>query len=214
MVNVIKEIDLIDHVKDYDVILVGVNTYHTMGNGFQRKVRLKYPLTYKLNTSTKYGDINKIGNRVNTNGTPIFSLCFITHSYNFRPDLTPDYLNYEALENCIKTANVEFSGLNVATTMIGCSNFDGNGDKDKVMEILNKNSDKINLFVYDYVQMKSNVEDMIRYSSIMNNESYDKKMKKGLIKKFKEEDKKLNPIDNTKMRLVKIKENVKALLNN
>jgi hypothetical protein len=214
MVKIIKDIDLIDHINDYDVILVGINTYHAMGNGFPRKVRLKYPPTYTLNTSTKYGDINKIGNRISTTGTPIFSLCFITHSYNFRPDLHPDYLNYDALENCIKTANIEFSGLNVATTMLGCSKFDGNGDKDRVMEILNRNSDKINLFVYDYVQMKGKIENAIRHLSIINNESYDKKKKDELIKEAKEEDKKLNSMDNINKRLERIKDEVKALLNN
>jgi len=214
MVKVVKEIDLIDHIKDYDVILVGTNTYHAMGDGFQRKIRTRYPHTYKLNISTKYGDINKIGSRISTDGTPIFSLCFITHGYNFRPDLNPDYLNYEALENCIKTANIEFSGLNVATTMIGSSKYDGNGDKDRIMEILNKNSDKINLFVYDYVQIGGNIECMIRYSNIVNNESYDKNKKIELVKKAKEEDKKLSTLDNNIKRFERMKSDVKTLLNN
>lgn len=215
MLTLVENIDLIEDVSKYDVILVGTNTYHTMGNGFQKKIRVNYPQTYKLNVSTKYGDINKLGTRVTTssNYSPIFSLCFITNGYNFRPDINPDYLDYEALEKCIRTANIEFSGMNVATTIIGCSKFDGNGDRDRVLEILNKNTDKLNLYVYDYNQLESNVEYAIRYLNVVKNESYDREKKKELILKMIEEDSKLDTLDNSTKRMKRIKSDVKALLN-
>ena len=56
MHQVIKYRDLIDDVELYDVILIGTNTYCTMNNGFQGKVRKKYNYVYDLNLSTKYGD--------------------------------------------------------------------------------------------------------------------------------------------------------------
>jgi hypothetical protein len=213
MITIIENIDLIDDIDKYDVILVGTNTYHTMGNGFQRKVRVHYPTTYILNTATKYGDIKKLGSRISTTGTPIFSLCFITHGYNFRPDLMPDYLNYEALENCIRTANIEYDGLNVATTMIGCSNFDGNGDRDKVIEILNRNSDRMKLTIYDYVQLDRDDESVMKYKSISMNENYDKATKVELFTKKIEEEKKLSFMDNPTKRLNRIKDDIKKLLN-
>lgn len=214
MLTLVKDIDLIEDVTKYDVILVGTNTYHTMGNGFQKKIRVNYPETYKLNLSTKYGDKNKLGSRLNTiNSNPIFSLCFITHGYNFRPDINPDYLDYEALEKCIKSANSEFSGLNVATTAIGCSKFDGNGDREKVLDILNKNSNNINLYIYDYNQLETNIEYAIRYLNVVNNKSYDKQKKTELILEMIESDSKLETLDNSIKRMKRIKSEVKALLN-
>lgn len=214
MLTLVENIDLIEDITKYDVILVGTNTYHAMGNGFQKKVRVNYPNTYKLNTSTKYGDINKLGTRVTTSdSSPIFSLCFITHGYNFRPDINPDYLDYEALEKCVKTANIEFSGLKVATTFIGCSKFDGNGDKEKVLDILNNNSNNINLYVYDYNQLETNVEHVIRYLNVVKNESYDKEKKTELILEMIESDSKLETLDNSIKRMKRIKSDVKALLN-
>lgn len=214
MITTVKNIDLITEICKYDVILVGTNTYHKMGNGFQRKVRVNYPETYQINTATKYGDKNKLGTRITTTGNPIFSLCFIVNGYNFRPDLNPDYLDYDSLEECIKTANIEFSGLKVATTIIGCSKYDGNGNVDKVMEILNRNSDKIDLFIYDYVQLDKNIEDTIQYLNIVKNKANNKEKKMELINDIIEGNKKLTYLDNPAKRLARIRDEVKTLLKN
>jgi len=164
MYKVIKYKDLIDDVELYDVILIGTNTYCTMNNGFQGKVRKKFKYVYDLNLSTKYGDKNKLGKRVTTKNTiPLFSLCFITSGYNFRPDLLPVYIDYNALENCLKTANNEFQGLRVATTMIGCEEFDGNGDRRKVIRMIKKYCDKIDLYVYNYRQIKGKYERVVEF---------------------------------------------------
>lgn len=211
MVEIVKDIDLIDDVDKYDVILIGTNTYHTMGNGFQKKIRLKYPDTYALNTTTKYGDKKKIGTRITTETKPKFSICFITNGYNFRPDLSPVYLDYEGLEKCIKTANIEFSGLNIATTFIGCSKFDGNGDKNKVLEILKSNSDRINLYIYDYEQLDRNAEVATKYLSIVRNESYDRKTKYEILKNIPDEN---SDMENNEKRMKRIKNEIKNLLKN
>jgi hypothetical protein len=211
LITLIKDIDLITDVEKYDVILVGTNVYHTMGNGFQKKIRLKYPQSYSLNLETKYGDKSKIGTRATTvTGIPKFSLCFITNGYNFRPDLTPDYLDYDGLMNCIKTANIEFSGLNVATTMIGGSKFDGNGNIDKIMHILKNNSDRMNLFIYDYEQIPRNVEKVIEYLKIAKNESYDKKKKMEIFNNIPDEN---SPMDNNEKRFRRIRKEINDLLN-
>lgn len=212
MITTIQDVDLITEIGKYDVILVGTNTYHKMGNGFQRKVRTTYPQTYQLNITTKYADKNKLGTRITTTSDPIFSLCFIVNGYNFRPDLNPDYLDYESLEKCIATANIEFSGLKVATTMIGCSKYDGNGDRDKVMEILNKNSDKIDLFIYDYDQIDKKVETTIQYLNIVRDKNNNKERKMELINQMIEDGKKLTCLDNPAKRLIRIKDEAKALL--
>ena len=214
MFNIIENTDLINDINKYDVILVGTNTYHTMGNGFQRKVRVNYPETYKLNISTRYGSSEKLGSIIATKKTtPLFVLCFITNDYNFRPDLKSDYLNYEALEKCICAVNNEYSGLKVATTMIGCGKYDGNGDVGLVTDILTRNSNNIDLYVYDYVELDRSVESAIRYLSVITNKEYDRNKKTELINKMIEDDKKLYSIDNPVKRMKRIKANIKDLLN-
>lgn len=209
MIEIIKDIDLIDEFEKYDVILIGTNLYHAMSNGFQRKIKFKVPDTYQLNLSTKYGDIKKLGTIVYTNYKPIFVLCFITKGYNFRPDLQPDYLEYEELEKCIKEVNIKFKGLNIATTMIGCSNFDGNGNIEKVRNILDDNTKDINLFIYDYEQIRYQVETTINYLNIVKNKNYDKKMKMEIFNSIEDKD---SPIENLDKRIKRIKKEIKDIL--
>lgn len=154
MIKIVKDIDLFNDIGKYDLILIGTNTSYYMRHGFQRKVMLNYPYVYDENLKTKYGDKEKLGTFVvcQKDNQPVFLLCFINDGLNTRTDLKKDYLSYESLEKCIKMINVLYKGKNIATTFIGCSRFDGNGDKDRVMKILENSSDNINLTVYDYEQ--------------------------------------------------------------
>jgi len=215
VLTVIKDIDLINEIENYDVILVGTNTYQTMGNGFQRKIRTRYPIAQELNLTTKYGDKAKLGTRITTNNntSPIFSLCFITYGFNFRPDKAKDYLDYDALETCIKTANNEFIGLKVATTLIGSSKFDGNGDKERIMEILKNNSNKIDLYIYDYEQLSRDQEQLDKYHKTMKTDKYTKEEKIEIFTKFKEEDAKLSSdLESPQKRKKRLKDEIRKLL--
>jgi hypothetical protein len=192
----IKDIDLINDAEKYDVILVGTNTYCTMSNGFQGKVRRKYHFVYEMNCKTKYGDINKLGTRITTKNTsPIFSLCFISKGYNFIPKLKPEFIDYNALENCIKTANVEFSGLRVATTIMGITEFDGNGDRDKILKILEDNSDRMDLHVYDYIQYNSRIERTKEFNKNHELCAKNPEVSKAIVEKQIEERSKLTTFD-------------------
>ena len=156
---IVEGIDLIHEINKFDVILVGTNTYCTMNNGFQGKIRRRYNFVYQANCKTKYADINKLGTRVNVSGEgTIFSLCFISHGYNFTPNKKPVFVDYKSLENCLRTANVEFAGLKVATVLMGGTEFDGGGDKKLILKMMEENSDRIDLYVYDYVQHSSKTE--------------------------------------------------------
>ena len=214
MFQILKDIDLINDVGKYDVILVGTNTMQTMGNGFQKKIRKLFSQSYKLLLSTKYADKTNIGKRITTNNntTPRISLCFITYGYNFRPDIQSDYLDYEGLENCLKTANNEFKGLNVATTLLGTSKFDGNGDKERVLKLLETNSTKINLFVYDYEQVDRDKEYVEKYKEIVNDKNLTPEEKYKKLMNNKNEDKKLFSLDNSVKRNKRIKNEINEIL--
>lgn len=214
MHQVIKYRDLIDDVELYDVILIGTNTYCTMNNGFQGKVRKKYNYVYDLNLSTKYGDKNKLGKRVTTKNTnPIFSLCFITAGYNFRPDLAKVYLDYDALENCLKTANNEFQGLRVATTMIGCEEFDGNGDRRKVVRMIKKYCDKIELYIYNYRQIKGKAERLDEFKKNSKICKGNPEVSKQIVAKQIEDRSKLDTFEEPVGSKIRIRKEIRNLLN-
>ena len=157
--KIITGIDLFEHVKEYDVTLVGTNLYASMAHGFQLQVMINYPHVYDRNLKTKYGDLKKLGTVVECQkeGEPTFALCFISKGYNFRPDLEKDYLNYDALEKCLLLINVLYKGKRVACPLLGVSRFEGNGDRAKVMEIFKRCITDVDLTVYDYEQ-KSRTE--------------------------------------------------------
>lgn len=154
MINIIKGKDLYDDIKQYEIILIGTNIYGNMSQGFQRKIMLNYPYVQDDNMSTKYADENKLGTILESKreNRPTFVLLYVNKG-NFRSDRQKDYLNYEALEKCMKLVSVLYKGKKIATTFIGTSKFDGNGDKIKVLDILDKNSKDLDLTIYDYTQL-------------------------------------------------------------
>jgi hypothetical protein len=161
MIKIIKDIDLFDHFSEYDSILIGTNTYCTMSQGIQLKVMLNYPYVYEKNLETKYADPEKLGTilECKSDDEPTFCLCFIANGYGFRPDLNKDYLSYESLEKCLRLVNILYKGKKIATTLLGSSRFDGNGDRDKILEIFNNSITDVDLTIYDYYQ-KSRAEEM------------------------------------------------------
>ena len=167
MLNIIKDQSLIEHVYEYDVILVGTSIMNALGNGFQYQVKVNFPEVEKSNKKTKYGDHRKLGNVTVVNTNPIFCLLFINKG-GYRTDLNPDYLDYEALESCMKLINENFKGKKIASTIIGSSEYEGNGDQDKIMEILETNSSNIELTLYDFQQEDRLKERDGRWKKIVN----------------------------------------------
>lgn len=161
MVTIVKDIDLYDHFDEYDVILIGTNLYCTMSQGIQLKVMLNYPYVYDRNLETKYGDRDKLGTilECKSEGEPTFCLCFITEGYNFRPDIIKDYLSYDALEKTLKLVNIKYKGFKIASTLLGTSRFDGNGDRDRIIDIFNSCLTNVDCTVFDYFQ-KSREEEI------------------------------------------------------
>ena len=78
MINIVKDVDLYNHLNEYDLILIGTNIYHQMPHGIQLKVMLNYPYVYNKNLETKYGDMEKLGTilECSSEGEPTFCLCW------------------------------------------------------------------------------------------------------------------------------------------
>ena len=154
--RIIKDEDIFKHIDEYDVILVGTNTYCTMSQGLQRDIMLHYPHVQERNMETRYGDKSKLGTIVQVDGKPIFALMYICEG-NFRPDIRKDYLDYEALFKSAKISSILFKDKKVACPLLGGSRFDGNGDHDRIMKILSDAFGSLDVDIYDYFQ-KSKLE--------------------------------------------------------
>lgn len=183
MIKIIKDKDLIWDAENFDVVLVGTSIYCTLGNGFQSKLRLKYPIIEKENDKTPYGDYRKLGKRltISNKNMPTISLMYICDRGKYNRTV----IDYEALENCLRTANVEFENKSVVTTVLGASSFDGNGDKEKCLEIIEKCTPNLDLTIYDYEQLSTNEEKKIYIKYLRELEHINKEEYKKLKKDFK-----------------------------
>ena len=188
MINIIKDVDIYDHFNEYDVILIGTNIYGNMSQGIQLKVMLNYPYVLDMNLETKYGDVNKLGTVLECakEGEPTFCLCFIVKG-NFRPDLQKDYLSYESLEKCLKLINILYKGKKVACTLLGASRFDGNGDRDRIMQIFNECITDVELTIFDYFQLSRDEELKVMWSKEAEIKKVDRKAYYEAVRKRKQE---------------------------
>ena len=150
MLKIIKDKDPIWDTDKFDVILIGTSIYNQLNGGFQSKMKYKYPIVDEKNRETKYADFSKLGTRITINDTPIISLMYIC-GYP-RPNI--DTVDYDSLKKCLLTANAEFRGKKVMATILGSSQFDGNGDKDKCLKIIEDSTKDLDITLYDYEQKK------------------------------------------------------------
>lgn len=154
MLTIIKDRDLIYDTDLYDVVLVGTNIENKLSQGFQRKMRRRYPYIEEANMSTPYGDLRKLGKMMIVEGEPVICLCYIgKHKRK-----GTKFLDVSAVETCMKRVNELFKGKKVASTILGHSEFEGEGDRDELLSIMERNSSDIDLYVYDYLQMTREVE--------------------------------------------------------
>ena len=178
-----------EHISEYDVILIGTNVYCTLSQGVQRDIALNYPYVREKNFQTKYGDINKMGTilECSVNDEPIISLLYICRGYPCKKVNGDDYLSYESLEKCLKLINVKYKGLNIACPFLGCSRFDGNGNKEKVLNIMNNTLPDVNVTIYDYFQMSREEKQISTLKKEMEVKSKDYNAYRAMVRQRKEE---------------------------
>lgn len=167
MVTYINDIDLIYHVKEYDVIIVGTTINNSLSNGFQKDVSRSFRRVEFANRGTVYGDKKKLGTCLVVKGEPTFCLCYI-YETRTNPSKRPDVLDYNALRKCLRQIDDNFQGKRIATTLIGASEFDGGGDANKVKDILNSTFVNADVDVYIYKQKNFREVDAERFNRIIN----------------------------------------------
>lgn len=170
--NVFIEENLINYVKDYDVILIGTSIKNCFGNGFQYDIGLNFPDVLKINKRTKYDDVNKLGTcevvtSYQKKGFPIFVICYITKG-RYRPDIKPDAVDYDALKTCLELVNDNFKNKKIASTLIGNSEYEGGGDSMKIYHIINETCNDIDLDIYDFKQEDYKTKIKENFNHIVN----------------------------------------------
>lgn len=149
MVNIISGKDAITKTDDYDVVLVPTSIMCNLSDGFQRKIKIKYPFVDRINNKTPYGDERKLGTLEIIDGYPIIVLCFLTKKVKGKVC----FIDYEVLKKCLITINNTFKGKKILSTVMGGTEFDGNGDKEHILEIFNTVLTDVDIDVYDYKQL-------------------------------------------------------------
>lgn len=158
MVKVIENEDLFNHIEEYDVILLYADIFSTMRHGLSFDIKKKYPHVLEVNINTKYGDIDKLGTVVEAvkENTPTFCLCYINKDiYVKKKFLDKDTCQYDAIEKCLNIINIRYKNKRIASTILGASQFDGNGDKDRLLSIFNNIFTTTDIDLYDYEQLSS-----------------------------------------------------------
>ena len=179
MVTIIKNKEAIYDIENYDVVLMGVSTHNIFMGNFQGKMAVKYPILEKVVSSTPYGDLRKLGRRISITDTkPTICLMYIC-TYPSRKD---NFIDYEALEKCLKAANAEYKGKKVITTLLGSTKFDGKGDRDKCLSIIEECTKDIDLYVYDYKQITIKEEIKLQNSYFKKLKEQNKGNKEALAK--------------------------------
>lgn len=150
-IHIINDIPLIEDVFKYDVIIVGTGIHNALGNGFQYDIKINFPEVENMVKKTPYADSRKLGSVSILNIQPIMCVCFI-HKGGYNKYNHNEYIDYESLSNALELIDKHFDNMKIATTLIGCSCFDGNGNKDKVIDIFNHLKGTNDYFIYDYEQ--------------------------------------------------------------
>lgn len=189
MINIVKDEDIMGHIGEYDVILIGTNVYCTLSQGVQREIALNYPYVREMNFGTKYGDVDKLGTILECNvpNEPFISLLYICRGYPCKKVTGDDYLSYESLERCLRLINVKYKGKRIACPFLGCSRFDGNGDKEKVLKLFEDIITNVDITIYDYEQMSRNEKQIATRKKELAVKEKDYQAYYEMVKKRKEE---------------------------
>lgn len=189
MIKIISDVNLMDDISKYEIILIGTNVYCTLSQGIQRDIALNYPYVRNENLNTKYGDVSKLGTvlECKCDGEPTIVLLYMYRGYPYRKSMDEDYLDYQSLEKCLKKINKIYKEKKIATTLLGCSRFDGNGNKEKVIEIMNKTLKDVDVTVYDFFQKSRDEKQIETRKKELELKAINYELYREAVKKRKEE---------------------------
>lgn len=108
--------DLVRDAEQFEVIVHGCNCFNNMGAGIAAAVRKKFPEAYKIDVSTQYGDVTKLGTFTYTKETnPIVVNAYTQYRYGREKR----HADYEAIRSCMKKTKEVFTGKKIGMPLIG-----------------------------------------------------------------------------------------------
>lgn len=117
---------------DYEVVLVPMGINNSFNSGFRYDIATNFEgLKEAEGSATKYGDRGKYGTikSIKSDGI-IFVFCYMDRG-GFRKG---DSVDYAALESCLRLVEKAYSGMKIASPLMGYGEFDGRGDKEKLIK--------------------------------------------------------------------------------
>lgn len=158
MINLIKE-ELLPTLSKGDIVLVPMGIYQSMNNGFAYDIALNFHEVRENEHKTGYGDKRKYGtyNVCKVDGIT-FVLCYIHNGGYSKKDGV--FVDYDCVRKCLIRLVKEFKGKTVKTIPIGAEKCDGNGDKDRILDIFNEFSDReidFNIYLFEQEDTKHEI---------------------------------------------------------
>ena len=149
--KIIRDKQLIEDVYEYDVILYGMSINNSMNNGFSYDIALNFPEVKKEEDLSGYGDTRKYGkiHEVVVGENLIFCACYC---YNVGlKKRSAVFIDYDDLKACLKIIAKKYKGKKIASPIIGSSQYDGCGDKSRIIAIYNEIfGDTDDVTIYDF----------------------------------------------------------------
>ena len=158
--RIIKDKQLIEDVHNYDVVLYGMGINNSMNKGLAYDIALNFPDVRDNENLTGYGDIRKYGNthETNTEDGVIFCACYC-YNIGLKKKTGGAFIDYDSLEKCLIEVHNKHKNKRIACPIIGQDKYDGEGDRDKIIEIFNRVfPDNCDITLYDFVQQDFKTE--------------------------------------------------------
>jgi O-acetyl-ADP-ribose deacetylase (regulator of RNase III) len=121
----------------FDVVVQGCNCFNTMGGGIAREIRERYPEVAHVDSKTKKGDYNKLGNWtsevvIRKNGTVEFTVINAYTQYNMSQGT--DVFEYTAFQLILEKLLFAFGDLRIGLPYIGMGL--AGGHKDTIIQMI------------------------------------------------------------------------------
>ena len=123
---------------NFDIIVHGCNCFNTMGAGIAKEIKERLTDAWKIDQTTKSGDINKLGNFTFVH-YPEFLVfnCYTQYRYGKNHDDGDEKpIDYEAITLCLRKINHLYPGKRIGLPLIGCGL--AGGDWNIVKKIIEK----------------------------------------------------------------------------
>lgn len=154
----ILEKPLIDVIHNYDVVLIPMNINSSWSSGIRYEVALNFPYVREKESTTNYCDKRKYGTiyTVECDGIT-FCMCYM-YKTKYKKHGDSDTVDYDALEKCLHEVCRRYSKKKICLPMIGCSQFDGNGNREQIERIVDDTLKDIDADVFVYEQRDYKLE--------------------------------------------------------